>query len=116
MSDFAEVLEAFGGEPDVEVSRMFGSDAIKVQGKVFAMHVKGRLVVKLSGPRAEALITGRMAAAFDPGHGRTMKQWVTIGPEHEWLPLTREAFMFVTAKAPRTARRTEGRPVDIRDV
>lgn len=98
MSGFAEVIDAFGGEPAVEVSRMFGSDAIKVRGKVFAMHVKGSLVVKLSGPEAEALITGGMATAFDPGHGRPMKQWVTIGPEHEWVPLAREAFLFVTAK------------------
>lgn len=99
MTGFADVIDAFGGEPAVEVSRMFGSDAIKAHGKVFAMHVKGGLVVKLSGPRAEELITNGMATAFDPGHGRTMRQWVAIGPQHEWLPLAREAFLFATAKA-----------------
>lgn len=97
MSGFAEVVEAFRGDPAVRVSRMFGSDAIKVHGKVFAMHVKDRLVVKLSGPRAEALVAAGTATAFDPGHGRPMKQWVAIGPEHEWMPLAREAFLFVAA-------------------
>jgi TfoX/Sxy family transcriptional regulator of competence genes len=96
LSGFAEVIDAFGGEPAVEVSRMFGSDAIKVRGKVFAMHVKDRLVVKLSGRRAEGLVAAGTATAFDPGHGRPMKQWVAIGPEHEWVPLAREAFLFVT--------------------
>lgn len=98
MSGFAEVIDACGGGPVVEVSRMFGSDAVKAHGKVFAMHVKGRLVVKLSASRAEELISSGIGAAFDPGHGRTMKQWVAIGPEHEWMPLAREAFLFACAK------------------
>jgi TfoX/Sxy family transcriptional regulator of competence genes len=37
LSGFAEVVETFSGDPAVEVSRMFGSDAIKVRGKVFAL-------------------------------------------------------------------------------
>ncbi len=98
MSGFILIIDAFAGEAAVEVSRMFGSDALKAGGKVFAMHVKGCLVVKLSAPRAEELIAGGVASAFDPGHGRPMKQWVAIGPEHEWMPLAREAFVFACVK------------------
>lgn len=94
MTSFSKVIDAFVVEPSVEASRMFGSDAIKVHGKVFAMHVKGCLVVKLSRPRAEELINASVASVFDPGHGRPMKQWVAIGPEHEWVPFAREAFVF----------------------
>jgi hypothetical protein len=57
--------------------------------------VKDRLVVKLSGQRAEALIATGTATAFDPGHGPPMKQWVAIGPDHEWMPFAREALLFV---------------------
>lgn len=97
MSGFTQIVDAFASEAAVEVSRMFGSDALKAGGKVFAMLVKGRLVVKLSASKAEELIAGGVASAFDPGHGRPMKQWVAIAPEHEWLPLAREAFVFACA-------------------
>ncbi len=37
---------------------MFGADGLKAGGKVFAMEVKGALVVKLSAARAEAMVQG----------------------------------------------------------
>jgi hypothetical protein len=38
-----------------------------------------------------------LAEAFDPGHGRHMKQWVAIPPRAkvDWLKLAREVFEFV---------------------
>lgn len=98
MSGFTPIVDAFASEATVEVSRMFGSDALKAGGKVFAMHVKGCLVVKLRASRAEELIAGGVASAFDPGHGRPMKQWVAIAPEHEWMLAAREAFVFACMK------------------
>ncbi len=44
---FHRLVEAQVDRPLVSVGRMFGSPVLKVQGKVFAMLVKGRLVVKL---------------------------------------------------------------------
>ncbi len=44
------------------------------------MEVKGKLVVKLSAERATELRDAVFAEAFDPGHGRPMKQWVAIDP------------------------------------
>jgi TfoX/Sxy family transcriptional regulator of competence genes len=76
---------------------LFGSTGLKVNGKVFAMLVKGKLVVKLPNKRVEALMASGDGAPFDPGHGRLMKEWVAVGPQAEdtWLGLAKEAKDFV---------------------
>ncbi len=95
--DFAKVVEALGGEPGVSRGKMFGSEGLMVGKSVFAMEVKGKLVVKLSAERAVELRDAGLAAAFDPGHGRPMKQWVAVDRRSkvDWLELSREAFAFV---------------------
>jgi TfoX/Sxy family transcriptional regulator of competence genes len=94
---FAGVVAAIERERGVSRGRMFGSEGLKVGKQVFAMEVKGRLVVKLSIERAEELRRKGLAEAFDPGHGRPMKQWVAVSPESkvDWVALSREAFTFV---------------------
>jgi TfoX/Sxy family transcriptional regulator of competence genes len=57
---------------------MFGSPVLKVGGKVFAMLVKGRLVVKLPKERVERLVASGTGKPFDPGHGRPSKEWVAV--------------------------------------
>ena len=61
------------------------------------MEVNRKLVVKLSAGRASQLRDAGLAEAFDPGHGRLMKQWVAIHPRAklDWLEIAREAFEFV---------------------
>ena len=52
----------------------FGSDALKVGGKIFAMlSSKSDLVVKLSPKRTAELVKAGLGKHFDPGHGRLMK-------------------------------------------
>jgi TfoX/Sxy family transcriptional regulator of competence genes len=79
---------------------MFGSEGLKVGTKVFAMEVKGKLVVKLTATRAAELCDAGLAEPFDPGHGRPMKQWVAVDPTArvDWLLLSREALEFVGAQ------------------
>ena len=76
---------------------MFGSEGLKVGKSVFAMEVKGKLVVKLSAERATELRDAGVAEAFDPGHGRPMKQWVSVAARAklDWLRLSREALAYV---------------------
>jgi TfoX/Sxy family transcriptional regulator of competence genes len=95
--DFSKVVAALGNAPGVLRGKMFGSEGLKVNKQVFAMQVKGKLVVKLSGERAAELREAGLVEAFDPGHGRPMKQWVAIDPSSkvDWLELSREAFEFV---------------------
>jgi TfoX/Sxy family transcriptional regulator of competence genes len=95
--DFSAVMGALEGEKGISKGRMFGSDGLKVGKQVFAMQVKGRLVVKLSAQRAGELRSRGQAEAFDPGHGRPMKQWVAVSPKAkvDWVELSREALALV---------------------
>ncbi len=90
---FAAIRAQEMGDPEVSVSRMFGTDCLKVKGKVYALDVKGALVLKLSKMRAEALVAAGLAQVFDPGHGRAMKQWIAVGPDSDldWVELVQEA-------------------------
>jgi TfoX/Sxy family transcriptional regulator of competence genes len=97
---FAPVVEAFDGDKRVEQGRMFGSVSLKVNGKVFAMLVKGRLVVKLPRERVDALITSGSGDYFDPGHGKLMKEWAAVSSaSRSWVPLAKEAYSFVKGDA-----------------
>ena len=97
--DFAKVVEALGGEAGVTRGRMFGAEGLRLGRSVFAMEVKGRLVVKLSADRAAELRDRGLAEAFDPGHGRPMKQWVSVSGRApvDWLELCREALAFAVS-------------------
>ncbi|MBI3525450.1 MAG: hypothetical protein HY066_13185 [Betaproteobacteria bacterium] len=94
---FAQIIEAFNNDAKIQPARMFGSSGLKVGGKVFAMMVKGDLVVKLPRERVDALVGAKLGKYFDPGHGRLMKEWVAIKPKAhaEWLKLAKEALQFV---------------------
>jgi TfoX/Sxy family transcriptional regulator of competence genes len=100
VNSFSEVASAFLSRPGVETSRMFGSQGLKTGGKVFAMEVKGALVVKLGKAHAEELVGGGEASLFDPGHGRPMKQWIAVpaASRLSWGELAEEAFDLVSAK------------------
>ena len=107
---FAPVVAAFAEDQQVGRGRMFSSDAVlNVNGKIFAMEVKGKLVVKLPQHRVEELIAVGKARNFDPGHGRLMKEWAVIeAPPPEWIELAKEAYHFVRTgkpKAPPSGRR-----------
>ena len=90
---FASLAEELLADPLVSEGRMFGAQGLKVDGKVFAMLVKGRLVVKLPAQRVAALVGAGVGHPFDPGHGRLLKEWVTIplATGVDWLALATEA-------------------------
>jgi hypothetical protein len=101
---FATIVEELLSNPDVtppSEGKGFGSSGLKIHNKIFAMLVRGKLVVKLPKPRIDALIAAGEGERYDPRHdGRLMKEWVTIEPtsEEEWLNLSREAMEFVASK------------------
>lgn len=94
---FAAVAQAFTKRQGVTTGRMFGSDGLKVDGKVFAMVVRGQLVVKLPAERVKPLVASGEGEYFDPGHGRRMKEWVAINPSTTtaWLKHAEAALVFV---------------------
>jgi len=96
----APIAQAFEKDRDVTVGKMFGSAGLKVNGKVFAMVVRGRLVAKLPKPRVDELVASGDGEPFDPGHGKLMKEWVSVSSrEPSWLELAREAHHFVKGGA-----------------
>jgi hypothetical protein len=84
--------------------RSFGSNGLKVGGKLFALFTQDTLVVKLPKDRVAELVGAGVGKPFDPGHGRLMKEWLAISsPKASWAELAREAYAYV-------GRATRGRP------
>lgn len=87
---YASIVEALLVNPGVAFGsperRGFGSSALTINDKIFAMLVNGKLVVKLPRQRVDALVASGEGERFDPGHGRLMTEWVAIEPtsEEEW--------------------------------
>ena len=104
---FAALAQAFLPRAGVSLGsgrRGFGSDALQVDGRIFAMVRRGDLVLKLPTTRVDELVTTGMGAPFDAGKGRPMKEWVIV-PENaraKWQELAEEALAFV---APVRSRR-----------
>ncbi len=76
----------------------FGSNALRVRGKVFAMLVRGHLVVKLPKGRVDSLVHSGNGVRFDANKGTPMKEWFSLDPasDLEWGSVAREAMAFVS--------------------
>jgi len=95
----AALAAVFDNEPRVTVGKLFASNGLKVDGKIFAMVVRGNLVVKLPKSRVDELVAKKAGTYFDPGHGRLMKEWISMtAKKPDALTLGREAFAFVGKK------------------
>jgi hypothetical protein len=89
------VVDAFE-EAKGQPGRRFGSNGLKVNGKLFALFTQGTLVVKLPKDRVADLVASKVGKPFDPGHGRQMKEWLTVtSARASWSELANEAFEFV---------------------
>jgi hypothetical protein len=77
------------------------SEGLRVSGKIFAMLVREELVVKLPRARVEELVAAGLGETFDPGHGRIMKEWISLEPStsRRWRSLVAEAHDFVASTA-----------------
>jgi hypothetical protein len=101
--DYAELFSAlcaeYSGVTGVLVpdeGRGFGSNALKINHKIFAMLVGDRLVVKLPRARVTELIETGRGQPFDSGKGTPLKEWVVLaGDESECRALVVEAQGFV---------------------
>jgi hypothetical protein len=99
---FASIAESELATPGVTPGTGFGrSEGLRISGKIFAMLVRGELVVKLPKDRVEDLTASGLGHHFDPGHGRLMKEWVAVTPSasRRWRKLVEEARAFVAANA-----------------
>jgi TfoX/Sxy family transcriptional regulator of competence genes len=100
---YASLAVSFAGHP--RVTRVtegggFGSAGqLKVNGRIFAMLVRGRLVVKLPRGRVDELVESGEGERFDAGKGKPMREWFVLSPtsKKQWQALTNEALEFVGA-------------------
>jgi hypothetical protein len=96
---FERIAEGLLAEPGVTRGTGFGSTpGLRVDNRIFAMLVRGDLVVKLPRQRVDALVEAGAAERFDPRHdGRLMKEWAVVSPRHadDWQGLASEALAFV---------------------
>lgn len=106
----AKLLAALREDPELSASvrefeesretkkgRKFGSNALKTNGKLFALFTQNTLVVKLPNERVSALVAKGVGKPFDPGHGRLMKGWLTlVGGSASWAELVREAHAYAS--------------------
>ena len=86
------------GVTQVTEGKGFGSSGqLKVNGRIFAMLVRGSLVLKLRRERVTELVQAGAGNYFDAGKGRPMREWFVLSPasSRPWLPLAREARKFV---------------------
>jgi hypothetical protein len=95
-ADLVDELVGLSGVTPPRGGGGFGRSALRFQNKIFAMLVRGRLVLKLPAERVDALIAGGDGVRFDANKGTPMREWFSLDPQSDraWLPLAREALDF----------------------
>jgi hypothetical protein len=101
---FAGLVDALAGGDGVTLGSGgpgFGSGALQVNGRIFAMVSADRLVLKLPRERVAGLLASGDGLPFDAGKGRPMKEWVMLRDptDEQVLALAREARAFVAGVA-----------------
>ena len=82
----------------------FGRSALRYRGKIFAMLVRGALVVKLPADRVAALVAAGHGAHFDANKGTPMREWFATNPDSDpdsatnWSDLAAEALAFARSE------------------
>jgi TfoX/Sxy family transcriptional regulator of competence genes len=96
---FSRVVAAFAGDRQVTTGKMMASVGLKVNGKIFAMLVRGKFVAKLPRDRVDEIVRSGAGEYFDPRRdGRLMKEWIVLsGARPSWTELAKEAHRFVAA-------------------
>jgi hypothetical protein len=99
--DLADDLAGLPGVTPPSGGRGFGRSAVRFNGKIFVMFVRGRLVLKLPVARVSALVDAGHGVRFDANKGTPMREWLSLDPEsdQDWLPLAREALGFAGGPA-----------------
>ena len=99
---FDPIAQKYLERDGVDIGPMFGSEGLRIRGKVFAFVASGgELLVKVPEARADELVAAGAAARMIMRE-RTMREWITVdpgAPEH-WSSLIAESFAYVDELTP----------------
>lgn len=99
---FDTICADYLDRPGVDMGPMFGSEGLRIPGKVFAfMGHRGGLIAKLPRARIDELeATGRAERMVM--RERAMREWVFVGGDATdlWPAVVGEAFVFVDGLTP----------------
>lgn len=104
---FAAVAAHHGEAWTPSDSPKFGSNALRVNGKIYAALTRShRLLLKLPPARVAELLKAKQAERFESG-GRVMNGWITLESErkNDWIRLSEEARTFVASESIRNPRK-----------
>jgi hypothetical protein len=106
---YDDLIDALIGEPGVTPPNRksgFGRSALRYNGKIFAMFVRGRLTLKLPEQRVSELVGGGHGVSFDANKGVPYREWFSLGPDdkRDWLELATEALSFARANEGRARK------------
>jgi hypothetical protein len=95
--DLVDEMVTFPGVTPPSYGRGFGRTALRVENRIFAMLVRGSLVLKLPKARVDELVGAGEGVHFDANKGTPMKEWLSLDPDSPlpWPALAREALAFV---------------------
>jgi hypothetical protein len=85
----------------------FGRSALRYRGKIFAMFVRGDLVVKLSQQRVDELVAAGHGERFTANKETPMREWFAAAPDCPlpWSRLAADALTFAR-RSTRSTRST----------
>ena len=95
---FRDILASHTGAPAIEAKRMFGSDALCVDGKIACfVNGSGRLVAKLPEATTDRLVRVGLAEPVALGGRRPMRGWFSmpLSEDVDWFALAAEAIEHV---------------------
>jgi hypothetical protein len=96
---YADLVDELVGRPGVTPPQRgagFGRSAVRYNGKIFVMLVRGRLTLKLPERRVAELTASGEGQPFDANKGKPMREWISVHPDSPlaWLALATEALDF----------------------
>jgi hypothetical protein len=94
--DLVDEFMAVEGVTPPEGGSGFGRGALRYRRKIFAMFVRGQLVLKLPRQRVDELVAAGHGIRFDANKGTPMKEWCSLDPQSAlpWPPLALEALEY----------------------
>ena len=99
---FDPIADGYLERTGVDIGSMFGSEGLRIRGKVFAfVSYRGALVVKVPETRADELVATGEVERMEM-RGRAMREWVISAPARAdaWAALVADAFAYVDEITP----------------